>query len=665
MKNAAGILALCITCTAVFAAARAASADAPGERILRYESTMAVARDSSATVTERITFTIEGRAVRHGIIRFFPVDYRTPTGESYRTGFELLSVRFDGETIPHTIARESGHAVIRIGDPAVLAPRGEHVYELVFRVTGHILFLEDRDGIYWNVTGNDWEFPIDYACFTLELPEGGEDSIIATNAYTGSAGEAGADFSGDGRLFFETTRPLREKEGFTVAVDWEKGVVEPPAPSALARFAAFLAGDRLAAALLLPLLVLLYFLPMWYFLGRDPAPGTVCPIFDPPDGVEPGLMALVRAMKVVPECLTSNLVQLAVLGHVAFGFDAKGAVLVTRTPQPPKASGAPIPLLWKNLFPDDAQPFVSFSPKNAHEARLAKAYRIMAGQYKRYEDMSWALNEPGTKDKKLYRRNHVVNWVGFALFPVLLYFLSGHYPVGKPPAPTEWSDFLSGLVPFFLFFLFMNCVLLRPGLRRLGSVLKPQYGVAGKLFNLVLGAVFVLLGIEGTLDLLHADAYLTLSLGVSWGLFHCFAGRLMPAHTEKGAELLRQIDGFAMYVTAEKEFLARVNAPEDTVERYEAILPYAIALGAADKWNARFGPILERYRSSWSGVAVAETLIAVAGIEKTVEETDRFVRSGAGRSVISFLGEAVWSGVSGTDGGSSGGGSGGGGGKGW
>jgi uncharacterized membrane protein len=133
----------------------------------------------------------------------------------------------------------------------------------------------------------------------------------------------------------------------------------------------------------------------------------------------------------------------------------------------------------------------------------------------------------------------------------------------------------------------------------------------------------------------------------------------MPVRSVEGVELLRQIEGLSMYVNAEKEFLAQMDVPEDTTERYEKILPYAIALDAADKWNARFGLILESYKPSWSRSGMVETI----GVLYSIDQTTRlFRRYGASQSIRNVT---TWTGGSGTSGGSSGGGSGGGGGKGW
>jgi len=423
MKYVLKILAL-----VVFIAAQTAFAAAALERILRYESVMSVARDSSATITERITFNIEGRDIERGIIRFFPVRYREAAGVMRRTGFDLLSVSFDGKDIPYQVSRKGNYAEIKIGDPAARIPRGEHTYELVFRVTGHVRFLKDMDAIYYNVTGNLWEFPIDYANFRLELPAGGE-KIIASNAYTGYTGESGADFRSAGHVFFETTRALREKEGFTVAVDWEKGLVEPPPLSAFERFVALLFGNRIFAAGLLPLLVLSYFMPMWLWLGREPALGTVYPIFDAPKDIEPGLTAVVHKMKIAPECLTSNLTQLAVLGHLKFGFVSKDAAAITKTSKPLKPLPKSLSVTWNKLFPTDEVSSVSFSSKRAHNKYIGDAYRGTIDHYRKYEDRTWLLNED-VKIEKLYKRNLPASGLGFVFFAVCLFFLSDYYPAG-------------------------------------------------------------------------------------------------------------------------------------------------------------------------------------------------------------------------------------------
>ncbi len=57
-----------------------------------------------------------------------------------------------------------------------------------------IRFFEDHDELYWNVTGNEWENPIDLVTARIELPDGvtGLHAIAYTGmirfARTGRAG---------------------------------------------------------------------------------------------------------------------------------------------------------------------------------------------------------------------------------------------------------------------------------------------------------------------------------------------------------------------------------------------------------------------------------------------------------------------------------------------
>lgn len=69
---------------------------------------------------------------------------------------------------------------------------------------------------------------------------------------------------------------------------------------------------------------------------------------------------------------------------------------------------------------------------------------------------------------------------------------------------------------------------------------------------------------------------------------------LMPAPTKKGAHITSEIEGFKLYLeTAEKLRLNSAEVGTDqvppmTVERYEAFLPYAVALGVEKPWTEHF-----------------------------------------------------------------------------
>ncbi|HST37497.1 MAG TPA: DUF2207 domain-containing protein, partial [Allosphingosinicella sp.] len=202
-----------------------------GERIISYLSDVIIARDGSFEVTETIRVNAEGNRIQRGIYRDFPTRYNN-NGRRVRVGFEVRGVERDGQAERWRTENVGNGVRIWIGDENVMLPRGQHSYVIRFHTTRQLGFFEGYDEIYWNVTGNGWLFPIDMAEARIHLPSArpfGQRSI-----YTGPAGST--DSYGEvvserpGEIHFRTTRALGPEEGFTIAVAFPKGVVDPPPP---------------------------------------------------------------------------------------------------------------------------------------------------------------------------------------------------------------------------------------------------------------------------------------------------------------------------------------------------------------------------------------------------------------------------------------------------
>jgi uncharacterized membrane protein YgcG len=141
----------------------------------------------------------------------------------------------------------------------------------------------------------------------------------------------------------------------------------------------------------------------------------------------------------------------------------------------------------------------------------------------------------------------------------------------------------------------------------------------------------------------------------------------MRALTLKGRKLLDQVEGLRLYLTvAERQDIEQrhADAPPQTFEEFERLLPYAIALDAADTWAERFAAQIE-------AAAQAGTAQSRSWYPATVSD-GRFTAAGLGSALGSGLASATASAAtapgssSGSGGGGfSGGGGGGGGGGGW
>jgi uncharacterized membrane protein YgcG len=293
------------------------------ERIVAFDSTIAVGADSGLTVIETIRVRAEGVAIRRGIFREFPTDYTDRAGNKVRVGFDLLTVRRAGRDEPHRVERQANGVRILIGDPDVFLTPGEHTYEIIYRTDRQLGYFERHDELYWNVTGNGWRFPIDEARARVLLPRVPADGV-RLEAYTGPQGATWrhyrAGMTGD-MPTFETTRPLAPGEGLTIVVAWPKGFVRPPGALGQLRY---LARDNLPAACagfgLLALLA--YYLWIWRRVGRDPPAGVIIPRYRPPEGESPASMRFLRRMGYDNRCFAAAVLSLAVKGYLSIERDS-------------------------------------------------------------------------------------------------------------------------------------------------------------------------------------------------------------------------------------------------------------------------------------------------------------------------------------------------------
>ena len=118
---------------------------------------------------------------------------------------------------------------VYLGSATVMLPHGEHIYEIVYRTDRQMGFFADHDELYWNVTGNGWEFEIDRATARVILPAGIPARRHQARGVHRRAGRARAGttrrHSTDGVPVFTTTRAWIDHEGLTIVAMWPKGFI--------------------------------------------------------------------------------------------------------------------------------------------------------------------------------------------------------------------------------------------------------------------------------------------------------------------------------------------------------------------------------------------------------------------------------------------------------
>ncbi len=289
------------------------------ERILGYHSDILVRRDGSIEVTETIRVRAEGRDIRRGIYRDHPTIYRDRFGNAHKVKYELLGVSRNG--LPEEFHSENRGNGVRtyFGSAGRLLAHGEHTYTYRYRAGRMLGFFESHDELYWNVTGNEWQFPIDSASATVgfEFSLGGEEPDVY--AYTGPRGANGDDYetsiASDGWPHFRSTATLPAYSGLTIVVGWPKGLVTEPG---IARKFGLLLSDNsnllVAIAGLLGLFA--YYIPVWEKHGKDPEPGVVFARYEPPHGFSPASLRYIEQMHYDDTVLTAAVLNLAVKGYL-------------------------------------------------------------------------------------------------------------------------------------------------------------------------------------------------------------------------------------------------------------------------------------------------------------------------------------------------------------
>jgi len=243
--------------------------------IERFDATLRVEESGWLDVREEILVRFTGSW--NGIFRNIPVEYRTEQGFSFRLRLEDVSVTGEGgEALEFWSSRERHYRQLKIRVPGASdATRKVFIH---YRVPNGLRFQEEYDELYWNVTGDEWDMPILAASAMVHLPP--SLSGIRTASWTGGYGStenAASVQESEGALFFESQRPLNFREGLTIAVAWNPGVVERP--STLDKVFAFLRANWL---LTLPFVSLWFMWRLWASRGRDPAKLAISPQYEPP-----------------------------------------------------------------------------------------------------------------------------------------------------------------------------------------------------------------------------------------------------------------------------------------------------------------------------------------------------------------------------------------------
>jgi uncharacterized membrane protein YgcG len=592
------------------------------ERITSYDIEIDVAADGSIEVTEHITVRAEGNQIRRGIYRDFPTRYRDGAGNRVRVGLEVLGVERDGRTEAwFTEGLGNGVRINTGGDDLLPTLPAEYTFTIRYRTTRQLGFFTGHDELYWNAIGTGWDFPIERGTVTVRLPEPVPEELLTVEGYTGPQGAQGVAYAAaipsPGTARYRLTEPLQPREGFTIVMTFPKGIIAEP--TRVQRSAWFLRDNGGVLVALMGLLaLLLYTSRTWDRVGRDPAPGVIIPRYEPPAEQTPGSLRVMRRMGYDMRCFSADLLALAVAGHVRIHRDKKRFSENWKIERTAASVAAPVAATSATGAASSAAGGASSAAGGASSAAGAAggngAARVAAPPLPLQRPLLEKLFADGKTELEFDNKNAAI--------------VSG----------ARGAHSIA-----------------------INEVMQPRYfqhhaGKVGRAFLILIATGFLAFWVSGGAGVPAIIVVLLLMLLV----IPVFA-RLVRAPTAEGRALLDEIEGLKLYLTvAERDELALVKypggPPQLDAHRYEALLPYAVALEVEDAWTKRF-----------------TAAVGVAGVAAATRQMGWYAGSGRASDMGDFtraIGSSLTSSISsastppGSSSGSGGGGSSGGGGGG-
>lgn len=608
------------------------------EEIRAFAADVTLQRDGAVEVLETIEVNAEGNQIQRGIYRDIPVTMQGSSGNKIRLDLSVEAVTRDGSDEPFRVERMGDFRRIWIGNSEVRLKPGVHRYTIRYSMDRMVRPSADGDELYWNATGNYWDFPILASVARVRLPDGAVIGNLA--AYTGVAGSTEQAVTitreSDTTAIFRTQRALGPGEGMSFAVSFPQGVVSyPQGTDALLQTASDL--REVWLPVLAVIILLAYNFTAWLRVGRDPPKGTIIPLFHPPRDFSPALTHYVHNWGFAASgwtAMTAAIFNLGVKGLVRIDNPGK-TLTVSATGKRPENR---LPVGEQVLFSYfDQRGAVTFDKENGRDLATKRS------------EFTGALE---SENRKIWFNHNF----GFA---VVSFILSA--------AMILAMVVFDVLEPVWLFVAVFAGIFIGVIGTVIFSTLKSG-GLVQRFFLLVWVGIFAFNMGGGVLETFSGLAIDNAALAAgSLVLISVVFTVLMRAPTIQGRAVMDEIEGFKLYLeTAEKNRLNIANEPPLTVERFERILPYAIALGVEKPWSEHFQAELQRN-------AMADTpqsyspLWYSGGRDFSSSNLSRAISTAsAGMAAAMVAAQPVQASSSGSGGGGfSGGGGGGGGGGGW
>ncbi len=594
-------------------------------KVVDYVSTVEIERNADILVTEEITIYLPTGQTNKGIIRDIPNKPRWKDRLRQNVKIEVESIAIDGKPcrVDDIDATTPGLYSIYMRDQAAYLTAGYHKFNIRFRMSEQLGFYENRDELTWNAVGRGWKHGVERAEAVVIPPQGVR--FTQHRAWLGAKGSKDSPVHVEKRLIngreayvFKPTRPIEKGEDFTYAVAWPKGSVT----------AAATVNPR--EEVLFTVLYALCFIgtlyAAWHYwnrYGKDPVEPPVIPLFYPPkkpahlrkanakrqaknrlvhsgDYLSPAAVHYIHAQgELKARGMAALLLSLAMRGDCELnGNDKKGFSIIKK--------GVSSPAVEEYEAAKALPQSCAINNKGGTNNPLGAAYKACKNI--------------------LHSHYDVTPQCEILIQPIIL--LVSLVLVTGIVCVQLWGEF-SDMVVGELFVLVGGVTLLIVGALGMYFIVRTSIkessiciALLSLLALLIFAMGFLLCYCADVLWILSLEQLICINLAPLFPIFFAF---LMDAPTKEQVELKQQVKGLALYIgTAETNRFNFANPPEENLELYHRLLPYAVALDLEDAWGARFADKLKNaLYSEGSTEMVYSTLLA----HRLVDDTDRSLTS--------------------------------------
>ncbi len=539
------------------------------EKILNYESEIYINEDASMIVEETIEVYAGGNNIKKGIYRDFPTKYKDNQGNNYNVGFEILEVLKDGKSEPYKIEKQKNGVRVYIGDSDKTLKSGYYTYTIKYETNRQIGYFDDHDELYWNVTGNGWSFTIDEVKAVVHLPNNADMSKVNFEAYTGAQGSTEKEYIAqkneyNNTVTFSTTSNLYSKEGLTIVVGFEKGLVhEPTAQEYIGYW--FEDNRGVLIGLCCTAIIIVYCFITWCKVGKDPKKDIIIPRYNPPEGLSPAEVKYIDSMGGYDKVFEASILNLAVKGYIRidnmeqkiFGIKSNKMTLEKQD------------IVLRDDLTEDEKDIYNSLPNTAileYSSYLQRKLETMQIGQKSFLKKKF--------NGQMYKRNS-----GLVVISAIMSIIVAIISVIFSNNATE-EMFIIPFMSIWLTVWTIGIVAMLKGRSSLGSF--------GKIIFALPFLIGEVIGIGVLIHFIGTGLAVLILLLVLINVIYAF---LIKAYTEEGRRIKDEIEGFKLFIKTASEDEIKMQTPET----FDTYFPYAYALGLENEWAKKFEGLLEQY----------------------------------------------------------------------